>query len=78
MTLWQAVNALKEGDVYKRQLWVRVLGWISVIGLTFLNLYNLPQTYEGFGIWSKGLSDVLAWISIVAIVVLLALSLIHI
>ncbi len=65
-------NSDTEMGQFKNSLWVRVLGWISVIGLTFLNLYNLPQTYEGFGIWSKGLSDVLAWISIVAIVVLLA------
>lgn len=65
-------NSDTEMGQFKNSLWVRVLGWISVIGLTFLNLYNLPQTYEGFGIWSKGLSDVLAWISIVVIVVLLA------
>ena len=65
-------NSDIEMGQFKNSLWVRVLGWISVIGLTFLNLYNLPQTYEGFGIWSKGLSDVLAWISIVVIVVLLA------
>src|SRR5699024_818844 len=56
---------------FKNRLWVKICGWISVIDLTFLNLYNLPATYEGFGIWSKGLSDVLAYITIIAILVLL-------
>ena len=55
----------------KNRGWVKVCGWISVIALTFLNLYNLPATYEGFGIWSKGTSDVLAYITIIVILALL-------
>ena len=57
---------------FKNRGWVKVCGWISVIALTFLNLYNLPSTYEGFDIWSKGTSDVLAYITIIIILVLLA------
>ena len=61
-----------EMGEFKNSGWVKVCGWLSVISLTFLNLYNLPSTFEGFGIWQKSTADVLAWISIVAILLLLA------
>lgn len=64
-------NSKAEMGEFKNSLWVNICGWISVLALTFLNLYNLPQTYEGFGIWSKTTSDVLAWITIIVILALL-------
>ena len=65
-------NSEAEMGEFKNSTWVRICGWISVIGLTFLNLCNLPSTYEGFGLWSKGTADLLAWLSIIIILVLLA------
>lgn len=65
-------NSDVEMGEFKNSLILRILGWISVVLLTGLNLYNLPQTYEGFGVWHKGLADWLAWISIVLILALLA------
>ena len=64
-------NSEAEMGEFKNSTWVKVCGWISVIGLTFLNLYNLPATYEGFDLWSKGTSDLLAWLTIIIILVLL-------
>ena len=65
-------NSEVEMGEFKNRPWVKICGWVSVIALTFLNLYNLPATYEGFGVWSKGTSDVLAYITIIVILVLLA------
>lgn len=50
---------------------VKFFGWLSILLLTFLNLYNMPQTFEGFGVWKKGTADTLAWITIVVILALL-------
>ncbi|MDO4903225.1 MAG: Nramp family divalent metal transporter [Limosilactobacillus sp.] len=71
LPLLMMTNSEVEMGEFKNRLLVKIFGWISVLGLTFLNLYNLPSTYEGFGIWSKGLSDTLAYISIVIIICLL-------
>ena len=72
LPLLMMTNSDVEMGEFKNRGWVKVCGWISVIALTFLNLYNLPSTYEGFDIWSKGTSDVLAYITIIIILVLLA------
>ena len=64
-------NSETEMGEFRNHVITRILGWISVLALTFLNLYNLPQTYEGFGIWNKATSDTLAWITIVIILALL-------
>lgn len=61
-----------EMGEFRNTGWVKVCGWLSVISLTFLNLYNLPNTFESFGIWQKSTSDLLAWIAIVVILMLLA------
>ena len=71
LPLLMMTNSEVEMGEFKNRGWVKVCGWISVIALTFLNLYNLPATYEGFGIWSKGTSDVLAYITIIVILALL-------
>ena len=64
-------NSETEMGQFKNHLITKILGWISVLALTFLNLYNLPQTFEGFGIWNKSTSDILAWTSIIIIITLL-------
>lgn len=69
--LLMMTNSEVEMGEFKNATWTKVLGWVSVLLLTFLNLYNMPSTFEGFGIWSKGTADVLAWITIIAIVALL-------
>ncbi|MCI1987526.1 MAG: Nramp family divalent metal transporter [Lactobacillus sp.] len=35
-------------DRFKNVVWVKVCGWISVIGLTYLNLISLPDAFAGF------------------------------
>ena len=65
-------NSETEMGEFKNAMWTKVLGWISVILLTFLNLYNMPSTFEGFEIWSKGTADILAWLTVIAILLLLA------
>ena len=60
-----------EMGEFKNNRAVKFFGWVSILLLTFLNLYNMPSTIEGFGLWKKGTSDVIAWIIIVAIVALL-------
>lgn len=64
-------NSKTEMGQFKNSWITRILGWVSVIALTFLNLYNLPSTFEGFGLWNKTLSDVLAWVTIILILLLL-------
>lgn len=64
-------NSETEMGEFKNAMWTKVLGWISVILLTFLNLYNMPSTFEGFEIWSKGTADILAWLTVIAILLLL-------
>ncbi|MCI1985825.1 MAG: Nramp family divalent metal transporter [Lactobacillus sp.] len=36
------------GGRFKNSTWVKVCGWIAVIGLTFLNLLNLPDSFAAF------------------------------
>ncbi|WP_262315776.1 Nramp family divalent metal transporter [Lacticaseibacillus parakribbianus] len=36
------------GARFKNSTWVKVCGWISVIGLTFLNMLNLPKSFADF------------------------------
>lgn len=70
-------SAVEMGQRFKNSLWVKVLGWLSVIGLTYLNLIGLPDQIEGFfgdGA-TKGellLADNIAYILIVAVLALLA------
>lgn len=71
LPLLMMTNSEVEMGEFKNAAWTKLLGWISVLGLTFLNLYNLPSTFEGFGLWSKGVADLLAWLTIVVIVALL-------
>lgn len=42
------------GKRFKNTIWTKALGWISVIGLTYLNLKGLPDQIEGF--WGSNAS----------------------
>ena len=41
-------SEVEMGQRFKNSLWVKVLGWFSVIALTFLNLKGLPDSILGF------------------------------
>lgn len=69
-------SAMEMGQRFKNTLWVKVLGWISVIGLTYLNLIGLPGQIEGFfgANASKAqllLADNIAYLLIAAVLALL-------
>lgn len=69
-------SAAEMGSRFKNSLWVKICGWISVLGLTFLNMLNLPDSYAGFLSAHASASEintahVLAYISIGLIVLLL-------
>lgn len=69
-------SKLEMGE-FKNNKAVKILGWISVLVLTGLNLYNMPQTFEGFDVWNKTLADTLAYITIVFIIVLLTWTIVE-
>ncbi len=61
---------------FKNALWVKILGWISVIALTFLNMKGLPGSIEAFfgdnATKSQlALADNIAYVLIVCIIALL-------
>lgn len=41
-------SKLEMGGRFKNGIVVKILGWISVIVLTFLNIYNMPASIQGF------------------------------
>lgn len=66
-------SALEMGDRFKNVLWVKALGWLSVVGLTYLNMMGLPgQVEDFFPATMKGTADVVAYILILAVIALLA------
>lgn len=60
------------GKRFKNSTWVKVCGWISVIGLTVLNMINLPDSFAAF-VSAKYVTEahVAAYIAIVLIILLL-------
>ncbi|MGM9904360.1 metal ion transporter [Enterococcus sp. 10A9_DIV0425] len=65
------------GERFKNSLTVKILGWFSVISLTFLNLRGLPGQIEAFfgenaSVSTLHLADQLAYLIIVAVLALLA------
>ncbi|MCP0886819.1 Nramp family divalent metal transporter [Ligilactobacillus sp. WILCCON 0076] len=49
LPLLMMTNSKEEmGERFKNRLWVKILGWISVIGLTVLNMKGLPDSIQGF------------------------------
>ena len=70
-------SEVEMGKRFKNSLWVKVLGWFSVIALTLLNLKGLPDSILGFfgdnpSATEQSLSSIIANILIVAILALLA------
>lgn len=64
-------------DRFKNSTIIKMLGWVSVIGLTYLNMIGLPGQFEGFfgadATKSQlALADTLAYIGIVFVLALLA------
>lgn len=75
--LLMMTNSKSEmGNRFKNSTWVKILGWISVIGLTFLNMKGLPDQIEAFfgANATKGelaIADGIAYVLIVAVIALL-------
>lgn len=70
-------SEVEMGKRFKNSLWVKVLGWFSVIALTLLNLKGLPDSILGFfgdnpSAAEQSLSSIIANILIIAILALLA------
>nr|WP_290033948.1 Nramp family divalent metal transporter [Ligilactobacillus cholophilus] len=69
-------NSKEEMGRFKNSLWVKIVGWISVISLTFLNLKGLPDSILGFfgqnpTVSETHMANTIAAILIVAILALL-------
>ena len=70
-------SKLEMGNRFKNSLWIKCLGWFSVILLTGLNLYNMPASILGFFGSAPSAGDttvatIIAWALNIAIVALLA------
>jgi manganese transport protein len=69
-------NSKEMGERFKNTLWVKVLGWFSVLALTFLNMKGLPDNIASFfgdnpSASQLTLAHTIAYVIIVAIVLLL-------
>src|SRR5699024_1578208 len=77
LPLLMLTNSKTEmGQRFKNSLWVNVLGWASVIGLTYLNMICLPGSFEAFFGTNPTaaqivLSDRIAYVIIALIIALL-------
>ncbi|MDG4984906.1 divalent metal cation transporter, partial [Lactococcus lactis] len=57
---------------FQNRIWLRILGWISVIAMIYLNLVGLPDQVEAFfPTKSKGTADLLAYFIIIVVLALL-------
>ncbi|GEP18778.1 Nramp family divalent metal transporter [Pediococcus argentinicus] len=69
-------SKVEMGERFKNSLWVKVLGWLSVIGLTFLNMEGLPDAVAGFfgdniTAAQTNTANIIAYILIAAVMALL-------
>ncbi|WP_405315630.1 Nramp family divalent metal transporter [Lactobacillus helveticus] len=69
-------NNKEMGDRFKNTLWVKILGWFSVIALTILNMKGLPDNITAFfganpSASQVSLAHMIAYLIIVGIVALL-------
>ena len=70
-------NKIEMGNRFVNSLWVKIAGWISVIGLTYLNMKGLPDSILSFygntpTIAQIQQSNAIAYTTIVFILALLA------
>ncbi|WP_428958419.1 Nramp family divalent metal transporter [Levilactobacillus brevis] len=75
-------SKVEMGERFKNSLWVKVLGWISVIALTVLNMKGLPDSISAFfgdnpSSSEVDIANVIAYILIAAIMALLIWTLIE-
>ncbi|MGR3741881.1 Nramp family divalent metal transporter [Companilactobacillus sp. DQM5] len=75
-------SKVEMGERFKNSTWIKILGWISVIGLTYLNMIGLPGQIEGFygdnATQSQIMTaDVIAYTLIVAVLALLIWTIIE-
>jgi len=69
-------SKVEMGNRFKNSLVIKVLGWLSVIGLTVLNMIGLPDAVLGFfgdnpTAGEQTLSTIIAYVLVAAILALL-------
>ena len=70
-------SKVEMGDRFKNSFIIKGLGWLSVIGLTVLNMIGLPDAILGFfgdnpSAGEQTLSKIIAYVLVAAILALLA------
>jgi manganese transport protein len=75
-------SKVEMGKRFKNSMWVKILGWISVLALTYLNLINMPTSIQGFygdGITASqtAMANGIAYVLDAAILILLAWTIIE-
>lgn len=77
LPLLMMTNSKAEmGERFKNKRIIQFLGWVSVVGLTYLNLIGLPSQIEGFfgnnaTAMELATADTIAYVLIVAVLALL-------
>lgn len=70
-------STAEMGNRFKNVAWVKVCGWVSVIGLTVLNMIALPDSFAGFlgdhaSAADVNMAHIASYVAIVAVLALLA------
>jgi manganese transport protein len=48
LPLLMMTDSKVEMGSFKNAMWLKVLGWVSVLGLIYLNMIGLPGSVQGF------------------------------
>lgn len=75
-------SKVEMGQRFKNSLWVKILGWFSVVALTFLNMKGLPDSIEAFfgdnaTASQLQLADNIAYVLIAAVLALLVWTIVE-